>query len=158
MQRVAILSDTHDILLPEIINDIQDCDAIVHAGDVCDETIMDQLRVLAPVYVVRGNNDFGWAFSLARTLFFQIEQVRFFMIHDRNYIPYDLKDVDVVIHGHTHRYTEEYKGDTLWLNPGSAGWARYKNELSFVIMTVDGSSYSIEKHVLQQERRKRFFW
>ncbi|MDO4616232.1 MAG: metallophosphoesterase family protein [Lachnospiraceae bacterium] len=158
MKRVAILSDTHDILLPEVIQAIDGVDMILHAGDVCDETIMDQLRVLAPVMVVRGNNDFGWASSLSKSMFFQIEQVRFYMIHDRSYIMDSVNSVDVVIYGHTHRYTEEMRGNTLWFNPGSAGWARYNNELSFAIMTIDGDTYTIEKHVLRQERRKRFFW
>ncbi|MCQ2511067.1 MAG: metallophosphatase family protein [Lachnospiraceae bacterium] len=157
-KRIAILSDTHDVLRQEVIDAIKGCDAILHAGDVCDEDIMDQLRACGPVYVVRGNNDFGWAASLSKTLTFQIEGLRFFMTHMTRNIPHGLKDIDILIYGHTHKYSEEWVGDMFWFNPGSAGWARYNNELSFAIMTIDGKKFSIEKHVLKPDKKPRFFW
>lgn len=158
MMRIAILSDTHDVMRPEILEGIKGCDAILHAGDICSEEVMDQLRALAPIYAVRGNNDFGWARSLSRTLSFQFEQLRFFMVHNSRDVPFDLKLTDVIIFGHTHRYYEDVEDGILWLNPGSAGWARYKNELSYVIMTIEEKKYSIEKHVIKDERGGRFFW
>ncbi len=157
MTRVAILSDTHNVLKEEVLDAISDCDIILHAGDICDEDIMDELRQIGPVYAVRGNNDFGWASSLSKTLSFQIEQLRFMMVHEERHLPYPLKDVDVVIYGHTHRYAEDYENGIFWLNPGSAGWARYNNELSFVIMEINGNKFSIDKHVMKSGKRG-FFW
>lgn len=155
-KRIAILSDTHDVLKPEVIKKIKGCDAILHAGDVCSEEIMDQLRALGSVYVVRGNNDFGWASKLSKSLSFQIEGLRFFMVHDKRSIPHGLKDVDILIYGHTHRYAEEWVGDQLWFNPGSAGWPRYNNECSLAIMTINGREFSIEKIVLPAS--KKWLW
>ncbi len=157
MQKIAILSDTHNVMRQEILDAIKGCDAILHAGDICDESIMDQLRALAPVYAVRGNNDFGWSSSLSRVLHFQIGQLRFVMAHEERHIPYPLTDVDIVIYGHTHRYTEDWENGIYWLNPGSAGWARYNNELSYAIMTIEGRKFTVEKYVLVPEKRKRFF-
>lgn len=52
------------------------------------------------------------------------------MTHDRRDVPRDLKDVQVVIFGHTHRYSEEWMDGRLWLNPGSCGRARWGGEVT----------------------------
>ena len=54
---IAVISDTHDLLRPEVIDRIADCDGIVHAGDINKPEIVEQLKSIAPLYVVRGNND-----------------------------------------------------------------------------------------------------
>ena len=61
MTRVAVLSDTHGLLRPEVIQIVTGCDAIIHGGDINNQKILDQLSALAPLYVVRGNNDKEWA-------------------------------------------------------------------------------------------------
>src|SRR5712675_3303630 len=62
-RRVFVLADTHD-RLPESVKEMaKDADEIWHLGDVCAETILDELRALGPrVTVVRGNCDsnFEW--------------------------------------------------------------------------------------------------
>lgn len=156
-KRVAILSDTHDVMDPRILKTIKGCDIILHAGDVCEEEIMDQLRALGSVYVVRGNNDFGWSSKLKTSLEFQIEDLRFFMVHSKYSIPKGLKDIDILIYGHSHKYAEEWVGDQFWFNPGSAGWPRYGNELTMAIMTIDGKNFSIEKFAFPTKKRS-FFW
>ena len=65
MQRIGIISDTHGLIRPEVMNALSDCDCIVHAGDINQPEVLDTLRTLAPVYAVRGNADKGiWAESL----------------------------------------------------------------------------------------------
>ena len=59
--KIGILSDTHDLLRPEVIEVLQGCDTILHAGDISSQRILDQLEQIAPVKVVRGNNDKEWA-------------------------------------------------------------------------------------------------
>ena len=62
MFRVGLISDTHNLLRPEAVDFLRGSDCIVHAGDVCDPRIVGELAALAPVTVVRGNNDRGaWA-------------------------------------------------------------------------------------------------
>ena len=56
------------------------CDCIIHAGDVNKPEILDTLRMMGSIYVVRGNNDKDWAEGMAKTLHFTIEGVKFF--HD----------------------------------------------------------------------------
>ena len=59
--KVGILSDTHDLLRPEVIDALQGCDYILHAGDISSQRILDRLEQIAPVKVVRGNTDKEWA-------------------------------------------------------------------------------------------------
>ena len=69
-KQIGIISDTHDLLRPEVVSALQGCDAIFHCGDICREDILDELARIAPIWAVRGNNDFGWAERLKTTLKF----------------------------------------------------------------------------------------
>ena len=57
MHRIAVLSDTHGLLRLEILEILRGCEAILHGGDINKQKILDELNRIAPVYVVRGNND-----------------------------------------------------------------------------------------------------
>lgn len=146
--RIAVLSDTHNLLRPEVTEAIKDCDFIIHGGDISSPEIIERLKETAPVYVVRGNNDKEWAEGMPETLQFTIEDVRFFVIHNKKFIPKDLHDADVIVFGHSHKYFEQVKDGVLWLNPGSCGKRRFDQEISFALMTVNGKEYSVEKIVV----------
>ena len=55
--KLAILSDTHGLLRPEVAEHLKTADAILHGGDINKPGIVAQLEQYAPLYVVRGNND-----------------------------------------------------------------------------------------------------
>lgn len=107
MKKIGIISDTHGLLRPEILGILKGCDCIIHAGDVNKPEILDTLRMMGSIYVVRGNNDKDWAEGMAKTLHFTIEGVKFFMTHNKKDVDWDLKDTQVVIFGHTHKYFEK---------------------------------------------------
>ena len=68
MLRIGVISDTHNLLRPEATSFLRGCDHILHAGDVCGSEVLDALRTIAPLTVVRGNNDRGeWAHGIAQT-------------------------------------------------------------------------------------------
>ena len=69
-KKIGIISDTHGLLRPEVLEILRTCDCILHGGDINKPEILDQIRPLASVYVVRGNNDKDWAEGLSRTLRF----------------------------------------------------------------------------------------
>lgn len=148
MKKIGVISDTHGLLRPEVVERLGDCDVILHGGDVNKPEILEQLRALAPLYVVRGNNDKEWAEELPDSLKFQIEGLRFFMTHRKMDVPAALDDADVVVYGHSHKYAEEREGGRLWLNPGSCGRRRFDLEISFAILTVDGKTVEVEKVVV----------
>ena len=147
--KLAILSDTHGLLRPEVVERLQTADVILHAGDINKQSIVDQLREFAPLYVVRGNNDKEWAEHLPVTLTFQIEDRRFFLVHNKKEVPKILTGIDAVIFGHSHKYFEQLIDGRLWLNPGSCGKRRFDQEITLAILTVDGRELSAEKIVIQ---------
>lgn len=143
--RIAVLSDTHGLLRPEVTKAIAGCDYIIHGGDINKQEIIDQLEEIAPVYVVRGNNDKEWAEHLWRSLTVQIGGCRFFVVHNKKDIPENLEDIDVVIYGHSHKYQQQTVNGRLFLNPGSCGKRRFDQEITFAILTVDGQDMTVEK-------------
>ena len=71
--RVGILSDTHGLLRSEVKEVLRTCDVILHGGDINRETIIKELEELAPLHVVRGNNDKEWAEGMPEELSFSLE-------------------------------------------------------------------------------------
>ena len=51
-KKIGIISDTHGLLRPEVLEILKTCDCILHGGDINKPEILDQLRPLASVYVV----------------------------------------------------------------------------------------------------------
>lgn len=82
-KKLGIISDTHGLLRPEVVEILKSCDCILHSGDIDRPELLDELRYLGSLYVVRGNNDGDWAQNLSRTLRFKIEGIEFFMTHNK---------------------------------------------------------------------------
>ena len=129
--KIGILSDTHDLLRAEVTENLKGCDAILHAGDISSRKILDQLKQIAPVKAVRGNNDKEWAEHLPLFLDFELGGLRFFMTHKKKDLPVDLSAYDVVVFGHSHQYAEMRQGNTTLLNPGSCGPRRFHQPITF---------------------------
>ena len=153
MKRVIVLSDTHGLLRPEVLEYLSQADVIIHGGDINTRAIVDKLREYAPLYIVRGNNDKEWAEGLPQSLTFTIGGVRFFLVHNRKDVPSDLSDTDVVVYGHSHKYACEERNGVLWLNPGSCGRRRFDQEITFAVMTVDGGQIQVEKVIIPHEKK-----
>lgn len=150
--RVGIISDTHGLLREEVINQLKTCDYIIHGGDIDKEEILDELKNIAPLFVVRGNNDKGeWADNLPKELYFNIGELKFYMIHNIKDIPNNLKNVDVVVFGHSHKYFYEIVDNITYLNPGSCGRKRFNLPINFVIMEIDNDKYKVEKFEIKDK-------
>ena len=118
---------------------------ILHGGDISSQKVVDRLLALAPLYVVRGNNDKAWAEQLPHDLTVTLGGVTFYMVHKKADIPAPLPDVDVVVYGHSHKYAEELKDGVLWLNPGSCGPRRFNQDITLAMVEIDGESLHVEK-------------
>ena len=153
MKHVLVLSDTHGLLRPEVLKYLSQADIIIHGGDINTQAIVDKLREYAPLYIVRGNNDKEWAEELPQSLTFSIEDVHFFLIHNKRDVLSDLSDTDVVVYGHSHKYACEERNGVLWLNPGSCGRRRFDQEITFAVMTVDGGQIQVEKVIIPHEKK-----
>ena len=136
--RVGVLSDTHNLLRPRVLELLAGCDRILHAGDVGELEILRQLEQIAPVAAVRGNTDTGrTAAELPEELTGSLDGLAFGMIHRREDVPRDWPSrLKLVIFGHSHRPELEWRGQCLLLNPGACGARRFTLPLTLAIVTV----------------------
>lgn len=144
MHRIAVISDTHGLLRPEIIEKIKDCEQIFHAGDIDRQEVIQQLEERAPLQVVRGNADKEWAKEIPETKEFDIYGFRIFMVHNKKFIKKDLSDVDVVIYGHSHIYEAREKEGVFYLNPGSCGPRRFHQAITMAILVLYEEEHRFE--------------
>ena len=113
MHRIAVISDTHNLLRPEVIELINSCELIVHAGDISKADLLDRLEELKPLYIVRGNNDRGdWASDLPQVLTFDLFGRTVCMTHIKLNMPQYHK-ADLVIYGHSHSYSCTKEADAV---------------------------------------------
>ena len=148
--KIGIISDTHDLLRPEVIDALQGCDCILHGGDISSQRILDQLETIAPVKAVRGNNDKEWAEHLPMFLDFELGGLHIYMAHKKKDLPKDLTPYDLVIYGHSHQYAsvwQDYVGKrrTLLFNPGSCGPRRFIQPITMAILTIDPDGWQIKQ-------------
>lgn len=111
---VGILSDTHGVLPQAAFAELADCDYVVHAGDICNPSILAELETLAPVTAVLGNNDCPeYGARVARFATPVIGGVRFLIAHTPDDLMRALHGAtsalqpgdplpQVAVHGHTH--------------------------------------------------------
>ncbi|MDK2877727.1 MAG: uncharacterized protein PWR06_443 [Thermoanaerobacteraceae bacterium] len=143
----GVISDTHGFLRPEILEAFKGCDHIVHAGDIGDPHIIDDLSKIAPVTAVRGNCDRdGWAYKIPRTEAIKIGEVYLYVLHDINQLDINVKAAgfDVVICGHSHKPLLEKHDGVIYLNPGSAGPKRFTLPIGAAKLKIEGKSIDVE--------------
>jgi len=139
--RIGILSDTHGLLRPEVLDLMADCDHILHGGDVGNPDILQTLKRLATLNAVRGNTDVGQGLSqLPDTIRGELDGMPYGMVHRREDIPKAwFREARLVVHGHNHRPEISWHGSCLLLNPGACGPRRFRLPLTVAWVTiVDG--------------------
>ena len=155
--KIAIISDTHNLLRPGVTERIRGADCILHGGDISSQEILDRLEAIAPVRVVRGNNDKEWAGHLPEFLDFELAGIHFYMTHKKKDLPKDLSPYDLVVVGHSHQYSETWKEwpdgrRTLILNPGSCGPRRFFQAITMALLAVDDGGWSVERVEIPHEQ------
>jgi putative phosphoesterase len=137
---VGVISDTHGLLRAQAIEALRGSDHIIHAGDVGDPAILDELRNIAPVTAVRGNVDEGdWANKPPLSEVVEVGGVSIYVLHILESL--DLKPeaagFAAVISGHSHKPAQETKNGVLYFNPGSAGPRRFNLPVSVGKLTIE---------------------
>lgn len=135
---IGLIADTHGLLRPEALTALQGCAHIVHAGDIGRRNgdaagVLDALAAIAPLTVVRGNNDrAGWAMPIPVTADIEFGGVRIHVLHILAELAIDpaAAGVGVVVSGHSHRPRVETRAGVLYVNPGSAGPRRFSLPVS----------------------------
>lgn len=144
--RVGVISDTHGLLRPEACDAMRGCNLIIHAGDVGNPAVLDELRALAPTFAVRGNVDAGsWADALPLTQSVQVGSRSLWVLHDiAMFDPAAAAGHAGVIFGHSHKVLVEVRDDVLFLNPGAAGPRRFNLPVTVARLRVRGGAITPE--------------
>lgn len=157
MARVILLSDTHipkvGPTLPEgLTEDFKGADLILHAGDLIETSVLDELCSLAPTKAVVGNMDLPEVTSvLPEKVVVEVEGKLIGLIHGwgppagiEKRVLSRFMDVDVVVFGHTHKACVEEVDGVLLLNPGTPNDRRFSERLSYAVLTIGGEKIEPE--------------
>ena len=150
MLRIGLISDTHGLLRPEALAFLRGSELIIHGGDIGDADILEQLRAIAPVTAVRGNNDRDrWADALHETEVLEVGESIIYVVHNIAELDVDpaAAGFHVVVSGHSHKPSVQQRDGVLYVNPGSAGPRRFKLPVSVAQLMVVGTS--IEARVVE---------
>lgn len=143
--KVGLISDTHNLLRAEVLEALSGVDAILHAGDISSQTVLDRLRKIAPVYAVRGNADKEWAENLPAFLDFELNGLHIYMTHKKKDLPADLSSFDLVLVGHSHAYSETQFGNTTIVNPGSCGPRRFHQPITMATAEISSDAVIVTR-------------
>ena len=145
--RIAVLSDTHGLLRPEVLAACHGADHILHAGDVGNIEILDTLRAIAPITAIRGNIDVhGPCAALPATEMVEFGGLFFYLvhsIHDLDINP-QAAGVHAVISGHSHKPAQQTTNGVLYLNPGSVGPRRFNLPIAMAMLTLTNGVIAVK--------------
>ena len=151
---IGLISDTHITekrgkLPDKVIGKFKGVDLIIHAGDITQQKVIDELETIAPVIAVLGNND---KLDLNETEVIRVENFKIAITHGTKYsndfnklskLANDL-NVNVLITGHTHRPHCEIIDDVLFINPGSSN-RPIKSNASIAIMDINNKQNKVNE-------------
>jgi len=138
---IGVVSDTHSYYDPRLDELFAGVAHIVHAGDVGTFDVVARLRLLAPVTAVCGNVDRpSFLDQLPWETEVTVAGLRILVGHIGTSLV-GLRDpvtegIGMVVSGHSHRAAVEWRGATLFLNPGYAGRSRFGQPRSIALVTV----------------------
>jgi len=139
--KVGLISDTHGLLRPQALEALRGCDYLIHGGDIGKPEILEALREIAPLTVVRGNNDAddAWAGDVPHEALLRVGKLAIYVTHILGDVPDILPpEVGVVVTGHSHKPLQQSRHGVLFINPGSAGPRRFKLPVTVGMLHIDG--------------------
>jgi len=150
--RVIVLSDTHAPRFwkscpPAVAGWLHGADVILHAGDVCTASVLEELAGYAPVHAVLGNNDGAdvAAWGAPPTLELDLDGLRVAMIHDSGQSSGRLRrmrttfpSAELVVFGHSHIPLDQSEAGLRIFNPGSPTDKRRQAHRTLGVLEIDG--------------------
>jgi hypothetical protein len=155
MIKIGILSDTHGIVHPEIVELINQCDIAIHAGDIVDMDVIHKLNPKQKVVAVKGNNDDHMEhFDEVEIL--ELPGGKLVVEHGHKHghqqpchdsLRSAHPDAKVIVYGHTHKQIIDTKQMPWVINPGAAGEIRnYGSAKCFTININSPDDWDIKAH------------
>jgi putative phosphoesterase len=144
---IGLISDTHGLLRPSALRAMQGAELIIHAGDVGDAAILEALKKIAPVVVVRGNVDTDkWAEVLPDTAIADAGAAQIYVLHDVKQL--DLNPAaagfSMVVSGHSHKPGQTERDGVIYINPGSAGPRRFQLPITVARLDLEKRPWKAE--------------
>lgn len=158
---IGVVSDTHGLVRPELFDILKGIKLIIHAGAIGGAEVLNALEIIAPVKVVRGNNDRGhWADHIPHDLVIEYGSHRFYVLHELGLLDLDpaAAEFSSVIYDHSHRPFAETKNGVLYLNPGSAGPRRFALPIALAKLHITKTGLVQEIIELKQKRSMTKGW
>ncbi|HET8772206.1 MAG TPA: metallophosphoesterase family protein [Thermoanaerobaculia bacterium] len=155
--RIGLISDTHGVVHPRVPELFANVDHIIHAGDVGGAHVLQDLRALAPLTYVDGNNDDATGEDILR---FELAGLRVLLTHilprpakpaSRVVQSLREREADLVVFGHSHLPHNERLGGVTYFNPASAGPRRFDYPVSLGYLEKRGKDWSVT-HVALDDR------
>ncbi|MBN2026686.1 MAG: metallophosphoesterase family protein [Actinobacteria bacterium] len=150
MARVMLVADTHipkvgDALPGRLMEECEGADLILHAGDLIDMSVVEELNSLAPTRAVVGNMDLPEVKSLLpEKTVVEVEGKLVGLIHGwgppmgiERRVMSRFSGVDVVVFGHTHKALITERKGTLLVNPGTPNDRRFSDRLSCAVLSIE---------------------
>jgi len=162
---IGVISDTHGYVNPRLYTVFDGVEHIIHAGDVGDDGVLNELESIAPTTAVSGNMDGMPTARRPYTRVVTLGDTKIAIYHGHRLdafggsIGESLKKMfekdnpDIIIHGHTHR-AEHYRLDAvLVINPGTACRSGSKDgKATVALIQIDSPhKYSVKIVDLAQE-------
>lgn len=161
--RLGLLADTHGVVDARLAASLDDCDAVVHAGDIGNAGVLATLaRRGRSVIAVRGNNDVAakWPRGQARSLralpataCIELPGGTLVVVHGDRVVPATRRHAllrqlypraQAVLYGHSHRLNVDQRELPWVLNPGAAGTARTHGGPSCLVLEAIATGWHID--------------
>lgn len=155
IKKIGVISDTHiptrgRFLPPQLFKVFDGVQLILHAGDLVDEKIIDDLCCLAPVEAVAGNMDpANLRRRLGRLKLIKVGDINIGLLHGdgggRLINPTEVREIfkpfilQAVVFGHMHEPQRIVHEGILYFNPGSAVDPRRSPKPSCGRLLIKGS-------------------
>jgi putative phosphoesterase len=164
---VGILSDSHGFLDPRIKDTVNQCDYIVHAGDIFNAHILEQLEPKKELIAVAGNNDYPGLWhpeeteivkALPQTSQLQLPGGLILVEHghrlgnhpEHDAFRKDHAEARLIIYGHTHHRIIDQKEEPWVVNPGASGKVRTHGGPSCLLLYASEDEWKIETVLFEE--------
>jgi hypothetical protein len=158
MPRVGLISDTHGHLDPQVLGHFAGVDHIVHAGDIGWPSVLLELEALAPVTAVSGNTDTHPTWRETELVHLDDRLLLVHHIVEPRRLKPDLQRrilrerPDVVVFGHTHATFCEVIEGVMYVNPGSAGRARFGQPRTVAVLQWETGATELDVEFIELGR------
>jgi hypothetical protein len=146
---IGLIADTHGLMRVEALDALHGVELILHAGDVGEQSVLRELRGIAPVQAVTGNTD-DPILGLPQRVNLTLDGLKIHVSHGHELgspRPDNLVDrysADVIVYGHTHKPLIERRGTSLIVNPGAAGPRRFDLQPSVGLLRIENGHAAAE--------------